>query len=125
MDSAKLNDWMQVIGIFAVVASLIFVGLQMKQDQEIALAAQYQARADSTLNLLASHIEAAYVVPPFRDKVTDTLTGQDVAQAMWQWTAIDNHYFQYQKGFLEENAWQGQVRYAEPREVGAVLLTDC
>jgi len=37
MDSAKLNDWMQVIGIFAVVASLIFVGLQMKQAQDIAL----------------------------------------------------------------------------------------
>ena len=36
MDSAKLNDWMQVIGIFAVVASLVFVGLQMKQAQEIA-----------------------------------------------------------------------------------------
>ncbi len=45
MDSAKLNDWMQVVGIFAVVASLIFVGLQMIQDREIALAGQYQERS--------------------------------------------------------------------------------
>jgi len=37
MDSGKLNDWMQVVGIFALVASLIFVGLQMKQTKEIAL----------------------------------------------------------------------------------------
>ena len=29
MDSAKLNDWMHVVGIFALVASLIFVGLRM------------------------------------------------------------------------------------------------
>ena len=36
MDSAKLNDWMQIIGIFAVVASLVFVGLQVRQDQAIA-----------------------------------------------------------------------------------------
>ena len=36
MDSAKLNDWMQVVGIFALVASLVFVGLQMKQTQDIA-----------------------------------------------------------------------------------------
>ena len=36
MDAAKLNDWIQVIGIFALVASLIFVGLQMQQDREIA-----------------------------------------------------------------------------------------
>jgi len=45
MDSAKLNDWMQVVGIFAVVASLIFVGLQMRQDQEIA---QAQALVDAS-----------------------------------------------------------------------------
>ena len=38
MDSAKLNDWLQVVGIFALVASLIFVGLQMRQDRQIALA---------------------------------------------------------------------------------------
>ncbi len=35
MDSAKLNDWLQVIAIFALVASLIFVGLQVKQTQQI------------------------------------------------------------------------------------------
>ncbi len=38
MDSAKLNDWMQVVGIFAVVLSLMFVGLQMRQEQELARA---------------------------------------------------------------------------------------
>jgi hypothetical protein len=37
VDSAKLNDWVQVFGIFALVASLIFVGLQIRQDQEIAI----------------------------------------------------------------------------------------
>ncbi len=35
MNAEKLNDWLQVIGIFALVASLIFVGLQMKQTEEI------------------------------------------------------------------------------------------
>jgi hypothetical protein len=38
LDSAKLNDWMQVVGIFAVVASLIFVGLQMQLDRRLARA---------------------------------------------------------------------------------------
>jgi len=44
MDSTKLNDWMQVVGIFAVVASLIFVGLQMRQKHEISLSQAYQSR---------------------------------------------------------------------------------
>ena len=38
MDSQRLHDWLQAIGIAAVVASLIFVGLQIKQSDEIALA---------------------------------------------------------------------------------------
>jgi len=44
MNSAKLNDWMQVFGIFALVASLVFVGLQMKQTHETALSNAYQSR---------------------------------------------------------------------------------
>ena len=43
MESAKLNDWMQVVGVFAVVASLVFVGMEMRQSQKIALSAAYQA----------------------------------------------------------------------------------
>jgi hypothetical protein len=42
LDSAKLSDWLQVIGLFAVVASLIFVGLQMRQTEAIALSEIYQ-----------------------------------------------------------------------------------
>ena len=44
MDSSKLNDWMQVVGIFAVVISLLFVGYQLKQSQDIAIAGQNQER---------------------------------------------------------------------------------
>jgi hypothetical protein len=51
VDSTKLNDWMQVIGIFAVVASLIFVGLQLRQDQAIAVSESYSSATDSVGDL--------------------------------------------------------------------------
>ena len=51
MDSARLNDWMQVIGIFAVVLSLIFVGLQMRQEQEIAIVDTYGSVAEAHMDL--------------------------------------------------------------------------
>ena len=41
MDAAKLNDWLQVIGFFGVIASLIFVGFEIKQAHEIALSEAY------------------------------------------------------------------------------------
>ena len=36
MDSGKLYDWLQVGGLFAVLGGLIFVGLQLMQDRQIA-----------------------------------------------------------------------------------------
>jgi hypothetical protein len=38
MDTEKLHDWLQIVGLAAVVGSLIFVGLQLKQADDIAYA---------------------------------------------------------------------------------------
>lgn len=60
MDSQKLHDWLQIIGITAVVASLIFVGLQIKQSDDIALAdvlGNTAARAIDERALIAAHAE--------------------------------------------------------------------
>ena len=40
MNFSQLKDIAELIGLVAIVASLIFVGLQLKQSQEIALATQ-------------------------------------------------------------------------------------
>ncbi len=37
MISGKVHDWLQLVGMAAVVASLVFVGLQIKQSDEIAM----------------------------------------------------------------------------------------
>ena len=58
MDFAKINDWLQVIGVFGVMASLVFVGLQMKQSHEIALAAAYHARAVSAQDLRLAQMQS-------------------------------------------------------------------
>lgn len=36
MDRKELNDWIQAIGIIAVVVSLVFVGLELRQSRQIA-----------------------------------------------------------------------------------------
>lgn len=38
MNLGKINDWLQLVGTFGVLAGLVFVGLQLKQEQTIALA---------------------------------------------------------------------------------------
>jgi len=56
MDSSKVNDWLQVVGLFGVIGSLMFVGLQMKQDQAIAMSAASQSRTDMTVQLITDWV---------------------------------------------------------------------
>ena len=42
LDSTKLHDWNQLIGIIKMIASLIFVGFQIRQTQAIAESEAYQ-----------------------------------------------------------------------------------
>ncbi len=110
MDSAKLNDWMQVFGIFALVASLIFVGLQMQQDREIAKVMIYQSRASNTAEIyasLASSPDAAALgiksLTGDLPTAQDTVLGGFAASALF--TLTDNSHYQYEEGFLPEAHW--------------------
>lgn len=120
MDSAKLNDWMQVVGIFAVVASLIFVGLQMKQSQEIAIASQYQERYTAAMEFWSSRQQNEILsrrlgellikrhgLPDDMDENTTPETlGAVWADAKKVLLVFDNQHFQYESGFLTEEAWR-------------------
>lgn len=116
---------MQVIGIFAVVASLIFVGLQMKQSQEIAIAAQYQERANAANDVMLSMMENPQGIVLFRapsqlgtfelsEEMTAFMENQSPEQIesrFWGFSALmilyDNNHFQYEAGFLDEDSWTG------------------
>ena len=74
MDSAKLNDWLQVIGIFALVASLIFVGLQMKQAQEIG-------NAERRMTRVANEIELRNAINEHADIWLRGLSGQELDES--------------------------------------------
>ncbi len=117
MDSRKLNDWMQVIGIFAVVGSLIFVGLQMKQTQEIALASAYQNRATSSIDRLiarASSPEYTSARAKFDRGDYDSISPEERVSLEEFLTAymvmVENHHFQYESGFLPEEHWLRNVK---------------
>ena len=120
MESAKLGDWMQIIGMFAVVASLIFVGLQMKQEQDIAIASQYQERAQATMEMYLTLLQAHQGSSNDDAGLYSQLSApQRTAMVHWALTAFDNHHFQYTSGYLTEDSWDGLVRLFTP------MLQDC
>ncbi len=113
MDIAKINDWLQVLGIFGVIASLIFVGLQMKQAQEIALAQTYNARAGQTIEAHAGvmgspqHFSGmAKLYSGQRNQLTAEEFVALESESTIFLTIYENNHFQYEMGFLPEEHWK-------------------
>ncbi len=90
VNSAKLNDWMQVVGIFAVVASLIFVGLQMRADRSFAVIDAISSRVDATVGLadLIGNNKAVWVSGLSGAELSDA--DQATFQAMTE--AVDTYF---------------------------------
>jgi hypothetical protein len=120
MDSAKLNDWMQVVGIFAVVVSLVFVGFQLKQSQEIAIAGQNQERQSVAFDYYASLIQVDEIVDYYgtehrehldekndlESHKSDRMIGLAYIRSRMRLSIYDNNHFQYQSGFMTAESWQ-------------------
>ena len=111
MQSRKLEDWLQITGLFGVIGSLMFVGLQMRQDREIALAEMWQARTAAVAEYAASMAGNEMVMSAYAENA-DPVMGIDTTEeqaalfaiwgAMYLW---ENSQYQYEQGFLPEEHW--------------------
>ena len=112
----KLGNWRDIaelIGIAAIVASLIFVGLELRQSQEIALSEAYQERASIEI----ANASAIASVPGYISGLAklydgassdDLTTKERIAQEHYLAAALgiwENDHYQYERGFLPEDHW--------------------
>ena len=51
MKTEQLQDWLQIVGLRGVIASLIFVGQQIKQDRNIAIGDGWLQYTDTQVSL--------------------------------------------------------------------------
>ena len=110
MNSAKLSDWMQIIGIFAVVASLIFVGLQMRQEQRISFAEQQGALIGDQVATDALITASADLIIKLNTKAeldaAEEIAAQRLLNSLWA-----SAFFGYQRWFyLDHPALEAPAR---------------
>ncbi len=114
MNSAKLNEWLQVVGLFGVISSLVFVGLQMRQDRDIALSVATQARTETNIQHIME-TSSNPILASAIDKVelgqSESLLPSEKRALLLSGTAVlfnfENAHYQYQNGYVAEERWSG------------------
>ena len=113
MISKIFNDWLQIVGLFGVIGSLIFVGIQLRQTQDIALSETYQNRTmaniDMNVGALSSPEFLSAVSKVYLNKI-DELTMPEAVALDWYMgtnlTLIENNHLQFRAGYLSQEHWQ-------------------
>ena len=110
----KNTDWksfIELIGIAAIVASLIFVGLELRQTRELAMAATYQARTDSEMSMYLATIQ-----PDKLHQASEKVRrGEELSEEEQGYLApflgtmivyFENAHYQWEIGLLPDDSWE-------------------
>lgn len=98
------------LGVVGVIGSLVFVGLELRQTQKIAIASQVQSRAEQLterqLIWLQGQWELGYRIntTPY-EQLTDEEKWVVEVDTEWQKTMQQTNYYAYREGLLDEDQW--------------------
>ena len=122
MKKVSLDTWIQLLGMFSVVAGLIFVGLEMQQTQRIALANQQQSRTELNSNRLLTELElfgeiGADAITVGLEWSNMTIQQKAIRQQVqrWFWALLENNFFQNEMGLLSDDLWSQVDSYIRGR----------
>ncbi len=131
MTIMELGALGEFIGAIAVVATLAYLAIQIRQNthtmqegRRLALAQTYQMRADALQQMLVQASESEYISPiiakltqagyPVSVASLEVLTPEERGRfRQWQiaqQTHWDNMYYQYQCGFLDDEYYRDSFR---------------
>lgn len=107
----------QTIAVIAILVSLIFVGIQMRDGNRLARAQMHQQIADSFTEVAAVMIDenADFYEALYSPKIYQSLTRENFekfnARMLALWKHYENVFYQYKNGFVAEEYWQSTAQY--------------
>ena len=117
MAKSNWKDSVELIGIVAIVASLIALVMELRQTQSALLAETYQARAIDAIGELLSVSGGEYLIPILAatnegadfDAVANLGAGDRLRLAKYLQARMidwDNEHYQYQNGYLNADFFE-------------------
>ena len=112
IDASQIDALIQLLAMAGIIGSLIFVGLEMRQSQRIAIAAQIQARSNTMVEALATYTEAGIDWSPTLFGGEIALSKEEIAENNVyhaQWFLFESDFFQYSMGLMTQPVWEAKL----------------
>ena len=90
------------MGMVGILGGLVFVGLEMRLNQRIALAARHQARSEMWMDQINAHTEAGIAYRNYTAKEAYAQSNSRHAISV----IFENDYIQYELGLMDEGLWE-------------------
>ena len=115
MRKIPIESLIQLLGMVGIIGSLIFVGLEMKQSQRIALAGQQALRTQFFLD----GVDALSEPQKSNQTLIEMLLGDITVTEDYEWVLenamhrnwwiYENDFVQYDLGLMDENVWRAKL----------------
>lgn len=107
MNSSKINNWLTLMANLAVVAGIVFLTIQLRQNNDLLRSESRQALVANDVTSLIANLENAAVFA--RLTSSGELSAEEQLRLSFMF-AIDLRnrefeYFQYTNGLLDEESW--------------------
>ena len=111
VNSSKINDWLSLVANVAVVGGIIFLGIEVRQNNELLRSESRQALIANDVTSLSANIE--HPAPFARLVAGDSLSAEDQLQLSFMFSLDlrnrEFEYFQYTNGLLDEETWRSYL----------------
>ena len=104
---SKYSDLFQIVGVIGLIASLIFVGIELRQSQQIALAEQQVERTKAFVDVYNTATNNGLAFMNFDNDYNK----EEIFQVnFWHifWNLSETDYLKYRLGLMDENIWQSR-----------------
>ena len=112
MKKVSLDVWIQLLGMLGIILSLIFVGLEMRQSQRIAIAAQAQERTAMGMAEFMGFLEAGVNLDNVIRSEIAALSAEELGarriNAHNQWYIAENDFVQFQNGLMPAETYEAK-----------------
>jgi hypothetical protein len=111
MTKDRARQWLALVADLAVVAGIIFLAVEIRQNTEAVVASSSRALTDQSVEFFAAGLDNQIVARAvYKQGVGEDLDGFETAQLSrlqyLNFRVFENAYLQYRRGYYDETEWE-------------------